>query len=61
MPAKPKFELHRASDRQWYFVLKAANGKVVATSETYTTRAGAMNGIVAVRDAAEYGNIEDLT
>ncbi len=43
------FELHRSSDGQFYFVLKAGNAEVILTSERYTTRAAADNGIASVR------------
>lgn len=43
------FELHRSSDDQFYFVLKAGNAEVILTSERYTTRAAAENGIASVR------------
>lgn len=33
---------------EWYFVGKAANGEIVATSETYTTKADALRGANAV-------------
>lgn len=44
-----KFELKKASDGQFYFVLKAGNGEVILKSEMYTARAGAENGIASVR------------
>ena len=43
------FEIKRAKNKQFYFNLKAANGEVVLTSHTYTSRAGVMNGIASVR------------
>ena len=43
------FELHRSSDKQFYFVLKAGNAEVILTSERYTTRASAENGIASVQ------------
>lgn len=37
------------ADGQWYFVLKAANHEVIATSEGYTTKAAMLNGIASVQ------------
>jgi len=47
-----KFKLRESSDGQFYFTLNAGNGQVLATSERYTVRANARNGIEAVRDNA---------
>lgn len=43
------FEIKRAKNKQFYFNLKAINGEVILTSETYRTRAGARNGIKSVQ------------
>lgn len=58
---EPKFELRRSSDSQYYFVLKAGNHEVIATSETYTTKQSAQNGIQSVKTNAPAAKIEDLT
>ena len=42
------FEIKLAKNKEFYFNLKAANGEVILTSETYKTRAGAKNGITSV-------------
>lgn len=58
-----KFEIHRASDRQFHFHLKAANGEIILSSELYKTRGGAMNGIASVQrngaDADRFQRRED--
>ena len=41
------FRLKRARNGEWYWALVAKNGRVLATSETYKKRAGALNGIDA--------------
>jgi uncharacterized protein len=41
------------------FKLKAANGEVVATSESYSSRAAAHKGCEAVKRAAAQADIED--
>jgi uncharacterized protein YegP (UPF0339 family) len=43
------FELKKGSNGQFYFVLKAGNAEVILTSEHYTTRAAAENGIASVQ------------
>lgn len=43
------FRLKRARNGEWYWTLVAANNRVLATSETYKKRAGAVNGIDAAR------------
>jgi len=44
-----KIEIRRAADGQFYFVLKAANGQVLVTSETYRRKANAEKGIRSLR------------
>lgn len=43
------FELSKSSDGQYRFVLKAGNAEIILTSELYTTRASAENGIASVQ------------
>lgn len=53
MSPLPRFELRRNRlTRQWRFVLLAANGEVIATSETYKRKQGAISGIKAVQACA---------
>ena len=47
-----KFEIKKASDGQFYFNLKASNGKVILTSERYTEKSRAKKGIESVRKNA---------
>lgn len=51
-PMKAKFELFRGADEQWYFNLKANNGKVICQSEGYRRRASALKGIAAIKKVA---------
>jgi uncharacterized protein YegP (UPF0339 family) len=44
------FELSKSSDGQFRFVLKAGNGEIILTSELYTTKSAAENGIASVRN-----------
>lgn len=47
-----KYDVRTSSDGQYYFNLKAANGKVILTSERYTTKANALNGIRSIQENA---------
>jgi hypothetical protein len=42
------FDLWQASDLQWHFHLKSGNGQILLTSEAYTTRTGAIAGVLSV-------------
>ena len=44
-----KYELKTAASGQYMFNLKAGNGEVILTSETYKTRGGAKKGIESVK------------
>jgi uncharacterized protein YegP (UPF0339 family) len=44
-----KFELKMSSNGQYRFVLKASNGQTILTSELYTEKRGASNGIESVK------------
>lgn len=50
MPAA--FIIRKTANGQFYFNLTAGNNKVILTSETYRSKASALNGIQAVRDGA---------
>jgi uncharacterized protein YegP (UPF0339 family) len=47
-----KFELKPSANGQFMFNLKAGNGEVILTSETYKEKDDAMDGIEAVRKSA---------
>ena len=51
--SKGKFEVFKSTDEQWYFHLKAPNGKVILASEEYQNKQGALNGIESVRKNAQ--------
>lgn len=44
-----KYTLKKRSDGQYMFNLKAGNGEVILTSEGYTAKASAVNGIESVK------------
>lgn len=45
-----KYRLSKASDGQYIWVLKGANGETVLTSERYTTKGAAIGGISSCRE-----------
>ena len=56
------YEVDKSSDGQYYFVLKAGNAEVILTSERYTGRAGAENGIASVqKNSPDEANYERKT
>ena len=54
-----KFEIKRATDSQFHFNLKAGNNQVILSSEMYTTKAAAINGIKSVQLNAPHDNLYD--
>nr|WP_314845759.1 DUF1508 domain-containing protein [uncultured Microbacterium sp.] len=55
-----KFELYSDSSGGHRFRLKAGNGEVIASSESYTTRAAAKNGIESVRTNAASADVVEV-
>lgn len=55
----PKFEMYLDKAGQYRFRLKARNGKIIAFSEGYTTKASCENGIQSVRKNADVAEIEE--
>ena len=55
----PKFEMYLDKAGEFRFRLKARNGKIIAISEGYTTKASCENGIDSVRKNAEMAEIEE--
>lgn len=43
-----RIEEFKGRDGQWYFHVRAANGRIVAQSEGYRTKAGMRRGIAAM-------------
>jgi uncharacterized protein len=56
-----KFEIYKDSKGQYRFRLKAGNGEVVATGESYESKAGVIRGVDAVKRAAAEAEIDDKT
>lgn len=55
-----KFELYSDRSGGYRFRLKAGNGEVIATSESYTTKAAAENGIDSVKRNAPDAEVVDV-
>ena len=51
-----KFVLKQSGKGKFRFALQAPNGQVILTSETYSSKDGAMNGIKSVRKNAGKDN-----
>jgi uncharacterized protein YegP (UPF0339 family) len=57
-----KFELYKDKSGEFRFRLKAGNGEVIATgSESYGSKAAALNGIESIKRNAAEANIDDQT
>ncbi|TWG96245.1 hypothetical protein L615_004400000090 [Nocardioides sp. J9] len=57
-----QFELRRASGPQpWYWLIRASNGKVLATSETYFNRQDAIDAVASVQKNAAGAPFYDMT
>lgn len=60
--AQGYYIIHKSTkntSQPYYFVLKAANHEVIATSEMYTTKQAARNGIASVQANASTTTIYD--
>ena len=56
-----KFEVYKDSAGEFRFRLKANNGQVIATGESYKTKAGVLNGIDSIKRNASGAAIIDLS
>ena len=57
-----KFELYEDKSGGFRFRLKSGNGEVIATSsESYESKAGALNGIESIKRNAADANVDDQT
>lgn len=56
-----KFELYEDKSGGFRFRLKAGNGEIIATSESYKTKASAENGIESVKSNAPEAKVDDQT
>ena len=60
-PNDDRYERKETKSGGYMFNLKASNGQVIGTSESYTTASGRDNGIESVKRNAPDARIEDLT
>lgn len=58
--SNPKFELYRDKAGAYRFRLKARNGAIVAVSDAYAARAGAISGLESVKKNAPGAKVEQL-
>jgi uncharacterized protein YegP (UPF0339 family) len=56
-----RFVLKRGQTGSYHFNLVATNGEIIATSETYQSKASALNGIGSVQRHAAGAGIDDQT
>lgn len=56
-----RYERKESKDKKPYFVLKAGNGQVIGTSETYSSASAMENGIKSVKTNAPAVEIDDQT
>lgn len=56
-----KFVVKKGTTGKFRFSLVGRNGKVIASSETYNSKAACMNGIKAVQAGAGRAEVEDQT
>ena len=54
-----KFVLSKAKNGKFHFSLKAGNGEIIATSQMYDTKSGALNGIDSVKKNAPGATVDD--
>ena len=56
-----KFELYKDKGNQFRFRLKAANGEIIATGESYPDKKSLQKGIASIQKNAPVAKIEDTT
>lgn len=60
-PYDANYERKKATNDQFYFVLKASNGQIIGKSELYKTSTGMETGIQSVKNNAPSAPTVDLT
>ncbi|HBB9588520.1 TPA: YegP family protein [Escherichia coli] len=58
------YEIHKSDkniSHPYYFVLKASNHQVIATSEMYSSKQAAENGIASVQANGSTSDVRDKT
>lgn len=54
-----KFEMYKSGD-QWRWRLKAANGEIIASGESYTTKQNCLNAINLVKGTNSYTPVNEV-
>ncbi len=54
---EPVFEWYKDKNGKFRFRLKAANGEIIAVSEAYSSKDGAVNGIESVKKNAAMAKV----
>lgn len=52
-----KIVIFKGKNKQWYFNIKASNGKIIATSEGYKQKASLIKGIKSVQKSVPKAKI----
>lgn len=60
-PIDSQYDRRMSKSDEPYFVLKAANGEIIGTSEMYSSKQAMENGIDSVKHNAPEAGVEDLT
>lgn len=60
-PYDSRYDSLHSTNRQYYFNLKASNGQVIGTSETYVSSSNRDAGIELVKAQAPSASTEDLS
>ncbi len=58
--ASNAFVIYKASNGQYYYVLKGGNGEILMTSETFIRKQSAHDGIAAVKRVAPNATVVDM-
>jgi uncharacterized protein len=56
-----RFIIRKSANNQYYFTISAGNYEVLATSETYVSKASAQHAISVIRGSAGGAQVIDLT
>jgi len=56
-----RFEKNKTASGKFTFKLKATNGQVIATSQTYSSESGCSNGMKSVAECAPGASVDDQT
>ena len=59
--AAAKFVIKKGTTGKFRFSLHSTNGQIIATSESYNSKAAAMGGIRAIQKIASTAEVEDTT